>query len=193
MAHLRIIVITLAASFPIVALLIFQDVSFFHQSAPSKTPGIMVAGYSDQENSADYSITTPTAHQLRTPIPSIQGSVETDTPTTMMRASAQTATTTPVAPWVACEGSPPSRLRVGDIAYVSYNPPYSNRVREIPNWNTGTIIGLIPPGTRIEIISGPECTHNVVWWKVRVFENDLIGWTVEGDQNDYWLVPETQL
>jgi len=30
----------------------------------------------------------------------------------------------------------------------------------------------------------------MVWWKVEAAEDGLIGWTSEGDQEHYWLVPE---
>ncbi len=102
------------------------------------------------------------------------------------------ATATRAAQWAACEGSPASRLHPDDIAYVSFDPPYSNRVRANPNWNTGAVLGLIEPGERVEVVDGPACENNVVWWFIRSLEQDLTGWTVEGDQEDYWLVPLNQ-
>ena len=108
--------------------------------------------------------------------------------------SSETITREPTAvsqreyPWVPCQAAPPSNLRVGDRAYVGYEPPLPNRVRNKPNWDTGGIIGRIHPGEEVELIGGPECNNQVVWWRVRSDAGGLVGWTVEGDQKDYWLI-----
>ena len=51
------------------------------------------------------------------------------------------------------------------------------------------IIGFIDPGEKIEIIKGPSCSNQWVWWKVKSLKNGEIGWTSEGDAENYWLVP----
>jgi hypothetical protein len=91
--------------------------------------------------------------------------------------------------WQPCENAPLSRLHIGDEAYVSYEPPLPNRVREKPNWNTGQVVGEIDPGEFVEIIDGPVCNNEVVWWKIQTLDGNLFGWTVEGDHEDYWLMP----
>ena len=90
--------------------------------------------------------------------------------------------------WNPCPGTYHSRLQVGDQAYVSNDPPLANRVRKNPGM-TGKIIGVIQPLEGIEILDGPECADNWVWWKVRSLETGLTGWTAEGDENGYWLLP----
>jgi serine/threonine-protein kinase len=90
--------------------------------------------------------------------------------------------------WVPCPGTYPSRLHVGDHAYVSFDPPLANRVRRQPN-NQSVVLGFLQPGEKMEILDGPVCYNNWIWWQVRSLESDLSGWTVEGDSTSYWLVP----
>lgn len=93
-------------------------------------------------------------------------------------------------PWEACAiADYLSRLRVGDYAKVSEDPPLSNRVRSKPNLS-GTIEGLIKPGEEIVILDGPGCSSGWVWWRVRSTKTGLEGWTAEGDDEGYWLVPK---
>jgi hypothetical protein len=94
-------------------------------------------------------------------------------------------------PWEACLGTYLSRLHVDDQAYVSYDPPLANRVRSQPGTD-GRIIGTIQPGEEVQILEGPACENNWVWWKVRSEKTGLTGWTAEGDREDYWLVPLPQ-
>jgi hypothetical protein len=91
-------------------------------------------------------------------------------------------------PYVACLGYRVSRIQVGDIAYVSL-APIPNQIRSEPSLETGEIIGQAPPGEMLEIVDGPGCADQIVWWQVRVESTGLIGWTGEGDFNDWWLVP----
>jgi hypothetical protein len=87
-----------------------------------------------------------------------------------------------------CPGSPPPQLTVGGYAYVTTNPPLSNRVREGPG-EKYSVIDTIGPGKAVEVLEGPMCSDNWTWWKVRTVETGLVGWTVEGDGPTYWLVP----
>ncbi len=91
-------------------------------------------------------------------------------------------------PWEACTNTYLSRLRVGDKAFVAFDPPLANRVRERPNLDA-TILGNIEPGEEIEILGGPACNTRWVWWEIRSLSTNLQGWTAEGDGEDYWLVP----
>lgn len=93
------------------------------------------------------------------------------------------------APWQACENNPfLSQVRVGDTAQVALDPPLPNRVRQESN-TTATIVGYIDPGEQVTIIDGPSCSQGWVWWKVEGKSGTLIGWTAEGNQDAYWLVP----
>jgi len=88
--------------------------------------------------------------------------------------------------WQPCPDAPKSRLKVGDLAYVTKDPPIPNRVRQEPN-RDADIVGHINPGASMEIIDGPSCSNGWVWWKIK--NADLNGWTAEGDNETYWLVP----
>lgn len=100
-----------------------------------------------------------------------------------------TVTKTPVlvGTWTPCTGIYASRLHVGDQAAVSTSPNLPNRVRIDPGLTT-EIIGKISPGEKIKILDGPTC-NNGVWWKVQSQKTGLLGWTLEGDNENYWLVP----
>lgn len=93
-----------------------------------------------------------------------------------------------VGPYEACPGTYWTNLRVGDRAMVGEDPPLPNRVRMSPNVQSETV-GQIPPGETMVIIDGPECAHGWVWWYVTADNLDLEGWTAEGDEFNYWLLP----
>lgn len=88
--------------------------------------------------------------------------------------------------WKPCQDAPTSRLKKGDLAYVTKDPPLPNRIRKDPN-RQAEILGYIVPGGGMEIIDGPSCSDGWVWWKVK--NADYTGWTPEGDQETYWLIP----
>ncbi len=91
-------------------------------------------------------------------------------------------------PWAACPGAYNSRLRKGGFATVSLDPPQANNVRSGAGVNQQWV-GKIQPGELVEIVDGPRCVAGWVWWKIESQETDVTGWTSEGDEEDYWLVP----
>lgn len=94
-----------------------------------------------------------------------------------------------ITPWAACPDSVYlTRLSVDMEAYVSPDPPLANRVRSQPNLS-GEILGSIQPNEHVKILEGPQCSNQWVWWKVESLKTGLIGWTSEGDEGGYWLVP----
>jgi eukaryotic-like serine/threonine-protein kinase len=102
-----------------------------------------------------------------------------------------TITPTPTPPpYKACPDSFPSRLHIGDHATVSEDPPVANNLRNNPGTEGTEIIGKIDPGEEVEILDGPQCQNNWVWWKVKVLKTSQVGWTSEGDGTTYWLVPK---
>lgn len=114
---------------------------------------------------------TPTKLRTRTSVPT---RVPTITPTK--------------GPWEACAGTYLTRLHVGDRAYVSFDPPLRNRMRSEPGTDA-IILYYIETGEEMEILEGPVCMNGWVWWKVRPAGTNLVGWTAEGDSDNYWLVP----
>lgn len=90
--------------------------------------------------------------------------------------------------WNPCPNTYASRLHVGDLAYVSYYPPLKNNVRSDSNLSA-SVVGTLEPGEEMKIIDGPRCANNMVWWKISSLDKNLVGWTSEGDVENYWLVP----
>src|SRR5690606_1853694 len=52
------------------------------------------------------------------------------------------------------------------------------------------ITGQIPGVAAFNILEGPVCNNNRTWWKVEY--QGLVGWTVEGSADSYWLEPVEQ-
>lgn len=113
----------------------------------------------------------------------IVAQINTGTP---LQATVIPSPTPRVVVWQPCPEGPMSRLKVGDLAYVTKDPPIPNRVRKEPN-READIVGHINPGASMEIIEGPACSDGWVWWRIK--NADLNGWTAEGDKETYWLVP----
>ncbi|MCK6579872.1 MAG: SH3 domain-containing protein [Anaerolineae bacterium] len=63
-----------------------------------------------------------------------------------------------------------------------------NRLRALPSVNAEQI-GLIQPGTTVQVLSGPSCedASRIIWW--RVDAAGTIGWTAEGRGEDYFIAP----
>lgn len=87
-----------------------------------------------------------------------------------------------------CPAPAPTHLKVGGYASVSTDPPLTdNNVRSEPGINQD-LIGSIAPGKSVELLEGPVCNNSLQWWKVRVLETSLVGWTPEGDHESSWLI-----
>lgn len=93
----------------------------------------------------------------------------------------------PLPYWQPCNNTLASHLQPGDEAFVSVINDTSNKVRATPALN-GEDIGRIKPGETLSIIDGPVCEDDFIWWNVRS-EKGLTGWTVEGQADDFWLIP----
>lgn len=82
-----------------------------------------------------------------------------------------------------------TRLEAGDQASVSRESTTPNRVRSSPS-TSDEITMLLHPGSVMKLVEGPVCAGGLVFWKI---ENDSIpggvGWTAEGDGQEYWLEP----
>lgn len=85
---------------------------------------------------------------------------------------------------ITCPGFMVSRLVVGESGRVSDDLP--NNVRQEPNTNSRRT-GEIPSGGQFSILAGPMCGENLAWWLVDY--NGLVGWTAEGQGEEYWLEP----
>lgn len=96
--------------------------------------------------------------------------------------------TTPDTLWEACEDGPLSDLHVGDLAYLSYEPYLPTRIRTQPSLIRSRVLGLVIPGEVVEILEGPACVDQAVWWKVRSLRKSLQGWVQEGSEEGTWLI-----
>ena len=85
---------------------------------------------------------------------------------------------------ITCEGFMVSRLVVGARGTVSDDLP--NNVRQEPN-SASQRLGQIPSGGEFDVLAGPICGENLAWWQVDY--NGLVGWTAEGQGDEYWLEP----
>ena len=83
-----------------------------------------------------------------------------------------------------------SNLRPGMKAIVNPDPPLPDRVR-ISASSSGKVVDVVNANHWVEILEGPACVEGKVWWKVHT-QNNVIGWTMEGDGIDHWLVPDTE-
>ncbi len=165
-------------------------------------------GYLSETTTPSPTLTIPVEKLSTTDIPTlvptdepVQTSIESSptwTPTSTRTYTPQPPTPQPPTPtntptevltnWNPCPGTYFSRLHVGDKAYVSYDPPWRNNVRSNPSLSA-TLVGGLEPGEEMEIMDGPVCADHMVWWKIRALNNILTGWTSEGDNDNYWLVP----
>ena len=85
---------------------------------------------------------------------------------------------------VSCSGFQASRLSAGRLARIT--PGLPNRLRA--SASTGSsVLGQIPSGATLSVLSGPICSENAAWW--RVSYQGLVGWTMEGQYAQYWIEP----
>lgn len=87
-----------------------------------------------------------------------------------------------------CTKSPAPHLKVGTYAIVSNYSTLNNNVR-VDALMTSYVSGVLKPGATMKILDGPKCSGGYYWWKVSAINSQLTGWTVEGDQTNYWLLP----
>lgn len=79
-------------------------------------------------------------------------------------------------------------LKVGDRVALSQEPPLSSRIRTLPELDA-TVLGVLEPGDEAEIMDGPHCGDDFVWWRLRTEGDGPLGWVAEGDDEGAWLVP----
>lgn len=142
-------------------------------AAPSAAPLITVIPLSTQAPTVVADTATPS------PVPA----------TPLPTAAQPTATPTLLPPaTIACSGAPLTRLSKNGYAYASKTTSTSNNVRSSPGLGAN-VLGLLQPGKSVQIVDGPLCVEGYVWWKVRLLPDGITGWTAEGKDNVYWLVP----
>jgi hypothetical protein len=148
-------------------------------AAPTQTPT-----QRSVKTLASTSTPAPTTTQVppSTPTPTTKATsthVSTNTP-------ARSATPEKKDKVISCPGAPEITLKLNDWAMVSTDPPLPNKIRSQPG-TSAELIGQVQPGENVLVVDGPTCADGYTWWFVRSLEG-LEGWTVEGDNEGYWLV-----
>jgi hypothetical protein len=80
-----------------------------------------------------------------------------------------------------------SRLHAGQKAMVSLEGG-PNGIRYGLDLYYDTLIAYAQPGSVLEILNGPWCSHGWIVWLVRTADG-TVGYTPEGDGDAYWLLP----
>lgn len=105
------------------------------------------------------------------------------------------ATTAPENGSVDCPTAPPSRVKVGDHARVTFTDGIPLRVRDKPEVATDNVIVQIAEGTEFDIIGGPQCApipgsnSSYVFWQIKIDASSTSGWVAEGDSAAYYIEP----
>jgi hypothetical protein len=144
--------------------------------APTAAPLITVIPLPTQ---APTEPVTPTAIPA-TALPTAEPATATPTP--------RNTPTLPPPATIVCSGAPVTRLSKNGYAAASKTTATSNNVRSSPGLGAN-VLGLLQPGKGVQILEGPLCVEGYVWWKVRLLPNGITGWTAEGKDDVYWLVP----
>jgi hypothetical protein len=63
-----------------------------------------------------------------------------------------------------------------------------NGIRYGLNIQDDTVIAYAQPGSTLDIVNGPWCSHGWLVWMVRM-QDGLQGYTPEGNGQEYWLLP----
>ncbi len=99
----------------------------------------------------------------------------------------------PIATYDACSGAKPTRLRVGDRAFVEPEPEDYNRIYPEPAIDSSKLLYRMSPGSYMQILEGPSCGsgRTGVWWYVRSEDSGIEGWTRESDfaKSYYFIAP----
>jgi len=83
-----------------------------------------------------------------------------------------------------CPPTHPTVFEPGELVQVSPGPP--NNLRATPSVN-GRVLGVLPAGTMVTVLSTPVCVDGFNWYNVQYTHGS--GWTAEGDGTEYWLQP----
>jgi hypothetical protein len=70
---------------------------------------------------------------------------------------------------------------------VNQAPFLPKELRDNPSAESGDVIGTLNPLEEIEILSGPVCAENLVWWEIESVERGIDGWIPEGDRVNDWI------
>lgn len=99
----------------------------------------------------------------------------------------------PIATYSVCPGAKPTRLRIGDRAFVEPMPVDHNRIYPEPAIDPSKLLYRMKPGSYMKVLDGPSCGSGKagVWWYVRSEDSGIEGWTRESDyaKSYYFIAP----
>ena len=67
------------------------------------------------------------------------------------------------------------KLSIGMLAHVDQDSLLVIRAEP----SVGVVIGHAGPLSIVNVLEGPSCVATTIWWKVRVLDLGLVGWTKE--------------
>ena len=80
-------------------------------------------------------------------------------------------------------------MKVGMKGRVSYTDGTPLRLRREPFYDLDKNYKRdLREGTRFTVIDGPVCEDGYVWWKIETSDGH-IGWSAEGDSENYFMEP----
>jgi hypothetical protein len=162
---------------PLVVLFFISVIIILTQNSSRSNKNNAIFYPSQPSHSQDLS-TIPTEKPLPTiPTEESVSANPTKKPVSTIASEKPTSTITPTE--FKCPGMPASRVKVGDKVVVCS----IERLIMRDNHNLGSkIVRYFNPGTKGEIIDGPECADQSTWWKVRINYNNRLyeGWMKEG-------------
>lgn len=86
-----------------------------------------------------------------------------------------------------CSNGINTRLEIGDTARVTYTNGKPVRLRTDPIINSSTFITQLDEGTSMQVIGGPSCNDDFVWWYIQSGNNK--GWIAEGTSGNWFIEP----
>ena len=150
-----------------------------------------------EENSGDalsmptiFISSTLTLTATETPLPSV-----TPTPTrtprpTLTNTITPSSTASPTT-YFECPGTLPSKLNISNQARVNY---FQVSARSAPGFSSPKE-HVLAQGRLVEIVSGPQCTDQAVWWQIHFVGTissgeylDYQAWMPEVDNDTYYLI-----
>lgn len=82
---------------------------------------------------------------------------------------------------------PITPFNIGERARLRYADSAPKNLRATPS-ETGEVLFVLLDGVPVEIVGGPVCDGNYIWWQIRVLSNiPAIGWLYEGPRPNGWL------
>jgi len=83
--------------------------------------------------------------------------------------------------------SPPMGFSNGDTGRIRAEDGIAKNLRSAPG-SGGEILYTLVDNVPFEIIGGPVCVEDMIWWQVRIRSNlPAAGWVAQGPRPNFWL------